>query len=93
MGYAMEGSPYEGLVCDFVEVLAGYGGAVLDPTNAKSVIVNSPQGVQALTEMASWVGTISPVSVTHSQRNPVVRLSRMVTPSSCATGRMPIRWL
>jgi multiple sugar transport system substrate-binding protein len=63
-GYVWQGSQYEGLVCDFVEVLAGYGGAVLDPNNAKSVTVNSPQGVQALTEMVSWVGTISPTSIT-----------------------------
>src|SRR5882724_11685044 len=70
MGYAWQGSQYEGLVCDFVEVLAGYGGAVLDPTNAKSVTVNSPQGVQALTEMASWVGTISPISVTTLTEEP-----------------------
>ncbi|HCP73160.1 MAG TPA: ABC transporter substrate-binding protein, partial [Ktedonobacter sp.] len=37
---------------------------VLDPTDSKKVIVNSPQGVQALTEMVSWVGTISPTSIT-----------------------------
>jgi multiple sugar transport system substrate-binding protein len=70
MGYAWQGSQYEGLVCDFVEVLGGYGGAVLDPNNAKSVTVNSPQGVQALTEMVSWVGTISPVSVTTLTEEP-----------------------
>jgi multiple sugar transport system substrate-binding protein len=64
VGYAWQGSQYEGVVCDFVEVLAGYGGAVLDPNNSKSVTVNSPQGVQALTEMVSWVGTISPTSIT-----------------------------
>ncbi|HET7638469.1 MAG TPA: ABC transporter substrate-binding protein, partial [Ktedonobacteraceae bacterium] len=64
IGYAWQGSQYEGLVCDFVEVLGGYGGTVLDPNNAKSVTVNSPQGQQALTEMVSWVSTISPVSVT-----------------------------
>jgi multiple sugar transport system substrate-binding protein len=63
-GYVWQGSQYEGLVCDFVEVLAGYGGSVLDPNNSKSVTVNSPQGVQALTEMVSWVGTISPISIT-----------------------------
>jgi multiple sugar transport system substrate-binding protein len=64
IGYAWQGAQYEGLVCDFVEVLGGYGGTVLDPNNSKSVTVNSPQGVQALTEMVSWVGTISPVSIT-----------------------------
>jgi len=64
IGYAWQGIQGEALVCDFVEVLAGYGGSVLDPTNSKSVTVNSPQGVQALTEMVSWVGTISPIAIT-----------------------------
>ena len=69
-GYVWQGSQYEGLVCDFVEVLGGYGGTVLDPTNSKSVTVNSPQGVQALTEMVSWVGTISPISITTFTEEP-----------------------
>ncbi len=64
IGYAWQGAQYEGLVCDFVEVLAGYGGSVLDPTDSKKVTVNSPEGVQALTEMVSWVGTISPTATT-----------------------------
>ncbi len=63
-GYLWQGAQYEGLVCDFCEVLYGYGGNVLDPNNPKSVTVNSPEGVQALTLMASWVGTISPAAVT-----------------------------
>jgi len=69
-GYVWQGSQYEGLVCDFVEVLYGYGGAILDPTDAKKVVVNSPQGVQALTEMVSWVGTISPTAITTYTEEP-----------------------
>jgi len=69
-GYVWQGSQYEGLVCDFSEVLHGYGGDVLDPNDSKKVIVNSPQGVQALTEMVSWVGTISPISVTTFTEEP-----------------------
>ncbi len=69
-GYVWQGSQYEGLVCDFSEVLHGYGGDVLDPANAKKVIVNSPEGVQALTEMVSWVGTISPTSITTFTEEP-----------------------
>ncbi len=69
-GFVWQGSQYEGLVCDFVEVLAGYGGTVLDPNNAKRVTVNSEQGVQALTDMVSWVGSISPVSVTTLTEEP-----------------------
>jgi len=63
-GYIWQGAQYEGLVCDFTEVLYGYGGSVLDPNNPKSITVNSPEGVAALTLMASWVGTISPSAVT-----------------------------
>ncbi len=69
-GYVWQGSQYEGLVCDFVEVLAGYGGSVLDPNDSKKVTVNSPEGVQALTEMVSWVGTISPTSITTFTEEP-----------------------
>jgi multiple sugar transport system substrate-binding protein len=64
IGYAWQGIQGEAMVCDFVEVLAGYGGSVLDPNNSKSVTVNSPEGVAAVTEMASWVGTISPIAIT-----------------------------
>ncbi|OLC61795.1 MAG: hypothetical protein AUH89_02180 [Ktedonobacter sp. 13_1_40CM_4_52_4] len=63
-GYLWQGAQYEGLVCDFTEVLYGYGGSVLDPNDAKKVIVNSPEAVAALTLMSSWVGTISPRAVT-----------------------------
>jgi len=69
-GYVWQGSQYEGLVCDFSEVLQGYGGTVLDPNDAKKVTVNSPEGVQALTEMVSWVGTISPTSITTFTEEP-----------------------
>ncbi|MBV9227980.1 MAG: ABC transporter substrate-binding protein [Chloroflexi bacterium] len=63
-GYLWQGAQYEGLVCDFVEVLYGYGATVLDPNDPKKVTVNSPEGVQALTQMVSWVGGISPNAVT-----------------------------
>ena len=64
VGYVWQGAQYEGLVCDFTEVLYGYGGSVLDPSDPKKVTVNSPEGVAALTLMASWVGGISPSAVT-----------------------------
>lgn len=63
-GYIWQGQQYEGLVCNFVEVLYGYGGAILDTTNPKQVTVNSPEALQALNEMVSWVDTISPSSLT-----------------------------
>jgi len=63
-GYIWQGAQYEGLVCDFCEVLYGYGGSILDFNDPKKVTVNSPEGLQALSEMVSWVGTISPAAVT-----------------------------
>jgi multiple sugar transport system substrate-binding protein len=63
-GYLWQGAQYEGLVCDFTEVLYGYGGSVLDPTDSKKVTVNSAEAMAALTLMTSWVGTISPRAVT-----------------------------
>jgi multiple sugar transport system substrate-binding protein len=63
-GYVWQGAQYEGLVCDFTEVLYGYGGSVLDPNDPKKVTVNSAEAMQALTLMTSWVGTISPSAVT-----------------------------
>ncbi len=63
-GYVWQGAQYEGLVCDFIEVLYSYGGSVLDSNDSKKVTVNSPEAVQALTEMVSWVGSISPDAVT-----------------------------
>lgn len=69
-GYLWQGQQYEGLVCNFVEVLYGYDGAVLDKTNPKRVTVNSPEAVQALTEMVSWVDTVSPLSVVNWTTEP-----------------------
>ncbi len=63
-GYVWQGAQYEGLVCDFVEVLYSYGGSVLDQNDATKVTVNSPEAKQALDRMISWVGTISPSAVT-----------------------------
>jgi multiple sugar transport system substrate-binding protein len=63
-GYLWQAAQYEGLVCDFIEVLAGYGGSVLDPNDAKKVTVNSPEANAALTKMVSWVGAISPAAIT-----------------------------
>ncbi len=69
-GYVWQGAQYEGLVCDFIEVLHGYGGEVLDPKNSKSVLVNSPEARQALDQMVKWVGTISPAAVTTYMEDP-----------------------
>ncbi len=63
-GYVWQGAQYEGVVCDFVEVIYGYGGSILDPSNPKKVTTTSPQTVQGLTTMVNWVGGISPSAVT-----------------------------
>jgi multiple sugar transport system substrate-binding protein len=63
-GYVWQGARYEGLLCNFVEVLYSYGGSVLDPADPHKVTINSPQAHQALDTMVSWIGTISPESVT-----------------------------
>ena len=68
-GYVWQGAQYEGLVCDFVEVLYGFGGSILDPNDPKTVTINSPEGQAALTEMVSWVGGISPAAVTTYQED------------------------
>ncbi|WP_165423044.1 ABC transporter substrate-binding protein [Ktedonosporobacter rubrisoli] len=69
-GYVWQGAQYEGLVCDFVEVLYGYNGTILDPNDPSKVTINSPEARQALTRMVSWVGTISPEAVTTYQEDP-----------------------
>jgi multiple sugar transport system substrate-binding protein len=63
-GYIWQGVQNEALVCNFIEVLSGYGGSILDANNPSRVTLNSPEAVQALSEMVSWIGTISPVEVT-----------------------------
>jgi multiple sugar transport system substrate-binding protein len=63
-GYIWQGAQYEGLVCDFLEVLYGYGGAVLDPGDPRKVVIDSPEARDALTTLAQWINTISPQTVT-----------------------------
>ncbi len=60
-GYVWQGAQYEGLVCNFEEVLYGYGGSFFsDPFHPTEVTIDSPEARQALTMMANWIGTISP---------------------------------
>ncbi len=61
-GYGWQGKHFEGLVCNFVEVLASCGGTILDPHNPKLVTVNSAAARQALTIMQS-LKTISPPDI------------------------------
>ena len=61
-GYIWQGAQYEGLVCNFDEVLHSYGGALFsDPFSPTMVTVDSPQAKQALTTMVGWIANkISP---------------------------------
>ncbi len=67
-GYVWQGAQYEGLLCDLVEVLSSYGGNIFDDvSDPKVVIINSDAALKALTEMVSWVGTISPPDIVKYQ--------------------------
>lgn len=52
-GFVWQGARYEGLVTVFLEVLGGFGGAIMDETG--EVVVDSPQAVRALEWMRSLV--------------------------------------
>ena len=48
-GYVMQAKQYEGLVCNFIEFAASYGGKVLDDKG--NVTINSPETVKGLKKM------------------------------------------
>ncbi|MBW3554697.1 MAG: ABC transporter substrate-binding protein [Gemmatimonadetes bacterium] len=52
-GFVWQGARYEGLVTVFLEVLGGFGGAIMD--EAGDVVVDSPEAVRALEWMRSLV--------------------------------------
>lgn len=55
-GYVWQGAQYEGLVCNFEEVLHGYGGSLFsDPFHPTTVTIDSLQARQALTTMVNWI--------------------------------------
>lgn len=60
--YVWQGKKFEGLVCNFVEILSSCGGNVLDPRNPKHVTVNSSKARQALKLMQA-LKTISPPDI------------------------------
>ena len=73
-GYVWQGSLYEGLVCNFDEVLHGYGGSILDSKDSTKVTVNSANALQALQEMVSWINTITPFNVVSYYREDQARI-------------------
>ncbi len=61
-GFVWQGARYEGLVTVFLEVLGGYGGAILGPDH--EVLVDAPAGVRALTFLRDLIRQdISPQEV------------------------------
>jgi multiple sugar transport system substrate-binding protein len=74
-GYVWQGKQYEGLVCDFVEILAGHGGFWVDPTTLE-VGLDRPEAHAALAFLVAAVGPqpISPPGVTTYQEEESRRL-------------------
>lgn len=62
-GYLWQGKQYEGLVCDYLEVLRGFGGFWIDPDTLE-VGLDRKEAVSALQFLRDTVGTISPPGVT-----------------------------
>ncbi|WP_139492387.1 ABC transporter substrate-binding protein [Brevibacillus dissolubilis] len=52
-GYIMQAKQYEGLVCNFIEFSAAYGGKILDEQG--NVTINSPGTIKGLTKMTEIV--------------------------------------
>lgn len=62
-GFVWQGNAYEGLTCDALEWQTSYGGGkILDAEGNPQV--NNPETIEAITQAAGWVGTISPPGVT-----------------------------
>src|ERR1700747_868173 len=62
-GFVFEGKPSESLTCNAVEWIYSYGGGTIIGPD-KSVTINNPNVIKALQTAKSWVGTISPTTVT-----------------------------
>lgn len=64
-GFVWQGSQYEGLVCDYLEVLTGFGGYWVDPATLE-VGLDRPEAIRALEWMAATRtgDPISPPGVT-----------------------------
>jgi trehalose/maltose transport system substrate-binding protein len=61
-GYVWQGRAYEGLTCNALEWVASHGGgAIVDETGR--ITIRNEAAATALSEAASWVGTITPVAV------------------------------
>lgn len=62
-GFVWQGDAYEGLTCDALEWIASNaGGTIVSPDGV--ITINNENAIAAVELAASWVGTISPISVT-----------------------------
>jgi len=70
-GIVWQGARYEGLVTTFLEYLGGFGGTIMDDDGR--VVVDSPQGIRALTfmrdEIARWHVTPPDVLTWHEEES------------------------
>lgn len=62
-GFLWQGKQYEGLVTVFLEILWGFGGDWID-ASTHQVLLDRPEGLQALRFLKKTIGTISPSAVT-----------------------------
>jgi trehalose/maltose transport system substrate-binding protein len=62
-GFVFEGKSSESLTCNAVEWIDSYGGGTIIGPD-KNITINNPNAVKALQTAKSWVGTISPPTVT-----------------------------
>lgn len=70
-GYVSQGAQYEGLVCNAVEYINAYGGAVVDGDG--NVIINSPNTIAGLQAMQNlYRSTVMPPNTNTIQENETV---------------------
>jgi trehalose/maltose transport system substrate-binding protein len=63
-GFVFQGKSSESLTCDAVEWIYSFGGGtIINPD--KKVTISNPNAIKALETAKSWIGTISPTSVTN----------------------------
>jgi len=62
-GFVFQGKASESVTCNAIEWIYSYGGgSIIEPD--KKVTINNPKAIKALETAKSWVGTISPLTVT-----------------------------
>ena len=69
--FDLSGNVNEALICNFVEILSGYGGKIFDdPRSPSQVRINSQEAQNALNKMNKWKNTISPGVTDYNAKNP-----------------------